>query len=165
MAATTLQTRAIVHNIHKADSPVRIDWATCRSESQHTSDEIGPIQKYIFKTPPSKTVNHSKSNTKEAWSVINESIESTDRRVYSIPSLLERRGSLAGIGVFAKIKPEALAGQCLHPRHFCRHKSSAIKRTLISLLRKPFPVYWSPSSSSGGPSFSRVIRDFKSFTW
>ena len=113
MAACTLQTNDTVQNAANVDSPIRIDWAACHSESQNTSDEIGSTQRDVFKTPPPKTVTDSNLNMKKALAILDGSNAPGGRRVYDIPSLLRCRGSLAGIGVFAKIKPEALSGQYL----------------------------------------------------
>ena len=117
MAETALQTYDIPQRASKADSPIRIDWAACHSESQNTSDEIVSTTRNVFRTPPPKDSAKVDKEIKELHTVHNGSIVSADKNVYDIPTLLKYRGSLAGIAVFAKINTDALAGQW-NVRHF-----------------------------------------------
>ena len=110
MAEGALQTHSAYQQHSTAESPIRIDWATCHSESQTTSDETTSTSRDAFKTPPPRTVTSINKVAKGLSAVANGVVVSTNKRVYDIPTLLQYRGSLAGIAVFAKIKPDALAG-------------------------------------------------------
>ena len=93
-------------------SPKRIDWGTNQTESEDsTADKDFNAQDDIFTTPPSKQVR-SGTPTPKSLAIVPKDVDvPTSSRVYDIPTLLRLSGSLAGIGVFAKVKPEALAGK------------------------------------------------------
>ena len=94
-------------------SPKRIDWGTNQTESEDTTaDKDINAQDDVFTTPPSKQIR-SGTPTPKSLAMISRGVDvPTSSRVYDIPTLLRLSGSLAGIGVFAKIKSEALAGEC-----------------------------------------------------
>lgn len=93
-------------------SPKRIDWGTSQTESEDTTADKGVhAQDDIFITPPSKQIRSGTPTPKGLATVPNRADVAASSRVYDIPTLLQLSGSFAGIGVFAKIKPEALAGK------------------------------------------------------
>lgn len=91
--------------------PKRIDWATSQSESQDISDDVAFTESPTFTTPPQKAVGDVPASSSPSGATIGSSSPAISNKVYDIATLLSYRGSLAGIGVFAKIKPEALTGQ------------------------------------------------------
>ena len=101
------------HGLTGPRSPIRIDWASLQSESRTSSDESKPFDRDAFTTPPPKDAGLSRSSTEDGTMFAKPTAKSTclSDRVYDIPTLMKYQGSLAGIAVFAKIKPEALRGQ------------------------------------------------------
>ena len=93
-------------------SQKRIDWGTNQTESEDTTaDNESNAQDDVFTTPPSKQIR-SGTPTPKGLATLPKGVDvPTSFRVYDIPTLLRLSGSLAGIGVFAKIRPEALAGK------------------------------------------------------
>ncbi|KAL9124983.1 MAG: hypothetical protein Q9217_005752 [Psora testacea] len=96
--------------ILRPHSPIRIDWATSLSESQDSSDPARAIHRDAFTTPPQKVTRIETARTKSLSDATNSAAPSTAKKVYDFPTLMKYQTSLAGIAVFAKIKPEALAG-------------------------------------------------------
>ncbi|KAG8527750.1 uncharacterized protein KY384_007904 [Bacidia gigantensis] len=99
----------------KATISKRIDWATTESGTRHTSEdteasrELDLPPRDIFKTPPPKTNSVESSNVIAHPSINDHPSSIVGKKTYNIATLMEYRGSLSGISVFAKIKPEALA--------------------------------------------------------
>ena len=98
-------------------SPIRIDWASLQSSSRGSSGESKTAEGDVFQTPPPKPVALSTAFPDNTQSAALQSQADLNRRVYDIPALMQLRGSFAGIGVFAKIKPEALTGMYIFGTH------------------------------------------------
>ena len=102
-------------------APKRIDWAASQSDSRETSGETENSERLdipprnIFKTPPPKQTSTMGTTTNNVDQRDARSITTRARRVYSIATLMKYRGSIAGISVFAKIKPDALTGMSASP--------------------------------------------------
>ena len=110
MAAAPLQGKLALPT-SKFYEPKRIDWATSQSDSQDISEDVTHTKPQAFTTPPSKNEGDAAARSTPLRSILRTGSRATNDRVYDIATLLSYRCSLAGIGVFAKIKPEALAGQ------------------------------------------------------
>ena len=97
-------------------SPIRIDWASLQSESRTSSDESKPFDRDAYTTPPPKDAGLPRSSIDDGtmFAKLAAKRTSSSDRVYDIPTLMRYQGSLAGIAVFAKIKPEALRGQWIY---------------------------------------------------
>ena len=95
----------------RPSSPIRIDWATGQSESQDVKIPAIAGSRNAFTTPPQKSTGVEAGCTEEIARVKNGVVSSVSKKVYDIPTMMKYRTSFAGIAVFAKIKPEALAGK------------------------------------------------------
>ena len=111
MAEVVPAAHSMAIHIAKPKSPIRMDWATCQSDSQDSIDQTNGNQRDAFITPPQKVNGIGIASMNDLPNMTNGTDASASKRVYDIPTLLKFRTSLAGIAVFAKIKPEALAGK------------------------------------------------------
>ena len=110
MATVMSATHPTTTHTERPHSPIRIDWAACQSESQDSDERKDATHHDLLATPPQQ-VTGKEVAFKDFIDGTSGGISSAAKRVYKIPELMKYRNSLTGIAVFARIKPEALAGE------------------------------------------------------
>ncbi|KAL9099635.1 MAG: hypothetical protein Q9163_004894 [Psora crenata] len=95
MAEVVPATSRVPTHTPGSDSPIRIDWATCPSDSNGSSEQTGAIRRDAFTTPPQKFITSESRYTDDRQRVTSDAAPSTAKRVYDIPTLMKYQTSLA----------------------------------------------------------------------
>ena len=102
-------------------SPIRIDWASLQSSFSSDDATLQDSERDACRTPP-RPITPLPGSVKRKRSTTSDDLNPRQPnhptmglfkahvRVYDVPTLMEYRNSLAGLTVFAKIRPEALNG-------------------------------------------------------
>ena len=147
-----------VRSLPRPRSPIRIDWASFHSNSRASSEESRHQDRDVYKTPPPKHAELAQPIGNDHISVVEPIVETAwmSSRIYDIPTLLKYRGSLAGIGVIAKIKPDALRGRRLTLSLLMCYVR------LLTLDRELVPIRICSSPSEGSHPHSYAFRNLQS---